>query len=72
MLQRNPLALEAHFGDRIFAIRNSGGTAEEVSRKLGNLLGECDTHIANAHIEQDDMALAAWQAARDFIRGEIQ
>jgi hypothetical protein len=70
-MQRNPLALEAHFGERIFAIRNAGGSAEEVSRKLGNLLGEIDTHVANVHIEHDYDALAAWEAARDFVRREI-
>jgi len=69
---RNPLALEAHFGERIFAIRNAGGSAEEISTALGNLLAQIDTHVANAHIEQDFDALVAWESARDFVRGEIQ
>lgn len=68
---KNPLFLESHFGDRIHAIRNSGGSAEEISHKLGNLLGEINTHVANAHIEQDFDALAAWESARDYVRKEI-
>jgi hypothetical protein len=70
-MSANPLHLEAVFGLRLADIKNRKLTADETFTAQHKLLQEIDTMIAVAHGERDEQALAAWQAAREYVEKQV-